>query len=538
MNDLKYHMSALWFLFLLILFVRGGAAQQELEPNEREQHEVSVNVKLLPIFAVYRDGSPVFDLQAGELELFVNNKPVPISFFKRYDFAAGKIEKKIEQKEDGERAVFIILDSMFNSNESFRRSRVIAVNLIKQGGPGDRFIVFENNLIGGLMRIAGPDEERETIIKKINQLKKPVDQWASQLFSSRDITNNIDFTLQLEERLETNVWESVRQMNLQSERLRYRHHAKQFSLMLARFQYILKTIDIPKVVFLISEGLATGAFNVDKSEGPDVLLDEARVLINNDELRRYKFQSILVADENNVSEQNGLYSSNLFTHLKEVVRAINYGGSMIYTVNPRRPNDTNDEAQAGEMSLRFLARESGGGYFAGSDPFALAKSLSQSTSAYYEMAFYNEPDAGEELNVRINCKREGVQVRTTTYTERSRNYSEMDQIQKKMFALNVIHGGGWSKHLGKVMPARFRKKENSLKSESVQLDVALPKEMKNRLLDIFIINMDPVTREVDMKMDSTQARDWIQLKFNGQKDRQHYFVIIEPEKTYCLFNKS
>ena len=98
----------------------------------------------------------------------------------------------------------------------------------------------------------------------------------------------------------------------------------------------------------------------------------------------------------------------LFRYLDEIVKSINYGGSVIHTINPGRPNDTNDAGISGEMSLRYLAGESGGSYFIGSDTQDIVKRIEKSTSAYYEMVFYIDPGVSDKLEVELKCKREGV----------------------------------------------------------------------------------------------------------------------------------
>ena len=163
---------------------------------------------MIPVFAVETQGNPVFDLEKEDMTLYVNGKPRDIAYFKRYDFETSTIEKDKEQvlPEEKERVVFIIVDTMFNSNNGFKRSKDIAGDIVKQGKPGDQFVVFENTIFGGLKHIAGPADSRENLLKKIGKLKRPIEKWASQLLSSRDLLNNIDFSIETEERLETEQW--------------------------------------------------------------------------------------------------------------------------------------------------------------------------------------------------------------------------------------------------------------------------------------------------------------------------------------------
>ena len=483
-------------------------------------------------------GNPVFDLDKNEIELLVNGKPYEIAYFKRYDFESSTVEKNPVTREEQERVIFIILDTMFCSNKGFRYSRQIAEDMVRQGKPGDQFVIFENNTVGGLKHVAGPSDDREKTIKKIGRLRRPVDRWATQLHQRRDMMNNIDFSIISDARLETIGWESIRELDMASESMRYKFQVEQFSRVLSDFKYILKTISKPKMVFLISEGVADEAFKI-KFKGDQPLT--AGVTKESDaQLVAQRFQSILVRDEKTPLEENKVYSTNLYLYLKDLVKSINYGGSVINTINPRRLNDTNDLGTSGEMSLKFLAGESGGKYFAGSDPEEIAKRIEKTTSAYYEMVFYTDPEAGEKLEVEINCKRKDVRIYTTNYAEGSRFYRDMDLLQKKIFAFNVATGGQWSRTSGKVMRIPFKKIKNTKieKQNIYTLDIPLPNQMKNKKLDIFLIRRDPESNSVEMRLVKKEAKNWVKLNVSPEEKKEQYFVIIEPKNTFCIYNKT
>lgn len=511
-------------------------SQEDNTDQEPLSYKISVNVKLLPVFALDKKGNPVFDLEKEEIELLVNGKPYDITYFKRYNFESSSIEKKEIVPEVKERVVFIILDTMFNSNKGYRYSKKIARDIVKEGKPGDRFVVFENNPIGGLKHIGGPDTPRKQLLRKIARLKRPLERWASQLYKSRSLTNNIDFSLVTDARLETIGWESLRTLELQSENLRYKYQVEHFSRILSDFQYILKTISKPKLVFLISEGMADGAFKK-RLKGESTYV-EGKANESDAELRASRFQSILLNNDTSVADENKVYSTILYKYLNSLVKSINYGGSVINTINPRRLNDINDIGDSGEKSLRYLATESGGTYFSGTDSAEIAKRINKTTSAYYEMVFYTTPEDGRKLQIDIRCKRKGVRLLTTNHAEGSRYYRDMDPVQKKMFAFNVATGGDWSRNTGKVMRIPYKKTINENIKRIYTIDVPLPNEMKNRKLDIFLIQRNPKTNRVDMRLINKDAKDWVKLNINDNNKREQFFVIIEPMHTYCIYNKT
>lgn len=526
------------------------AQEKQVPPKTQEStkngddslnYQVDVSVKLLPVFALDADSNPVFDLEQQDMELYVNGEPREIAYFKRYDFKTSTIEKKKMEPEEKERVIFIILDTMFISNTGFRRSKEIAGDIVKQGKPGDQFVVFENTIFGGLRYIGGPTDIREKLLEKIAGLKRPIEKWPTHLFNTRDLLNNIDFSIETEERLETEQWKNLRDFYLDSEAMRYKHQVEHFCRVLSQFKYILKTISKPKLVFLLSEGMADGAFKM-KVQGTDMAVTDDPKPESDAELRRRKYDTILVKPENDLLQEKQAYSTDLFRYLNEIVKSINYGGSVIHAINPGRPNDTNDAGVSGEKSLRYLAGESGGSYFTGSDTQEIAKRIVKSTSAYYEMVFYIDPALGDNLQVELKCKRKGVRVYTTGQTEGGRSYRDMDQMQKRMFALNVVTGGSWSRNTGKVMLIPYRKVEvgKNNNEDFYTLDVPLPNQMKNKKLDIFLIQRDPETNRVDMSLVNRDAKNWVKIKIKsrGSENLEKFFVIIEPMDTYCIYNKT
>jgi len=546
----------LYLLYIILVGLVSGMAhpaapaqEKQESPEAREStkttddalsYRVDVNVKLLPVFALDAAGSPVFDLEQEDMELYVNGEPRGIVYFKRYDFETSTVEKRKMVPEEKERVIFIILDTMFISTTGFKRSKEIAGDIVKQGKPGDRFVVFENSIFGGIRYIAGPTDSREKLLEKIAKLKRPIEKWATHLFNSRDLLNNIDFSIETEERMESENWRPLREFYLDAEGMRYRHQVEHFCRVLSQFKYILKTISKPKLVFLLSEGMADGAFKMNL-RGVDMPVEEVHPE-SDAELRRRKFVTILVKPEKDVLHEQQVYSTALFKYLNEIVKSINYGGSVIHTINPGRPNDTNDAGVSGEKSLRYLAGESGGSYFTGSDPQEIAKRIVTSTSAYYEMVFYIDPELGDNLQVELKCKRNGVRVYTTGHAEGGRFYRDMDPVQKKMFALNVVNGGSWSRNLGKVMLIPYRKLAvgKNDNEDFDTLDVPLPSQMKNKKLDIFLIKKDPETNRVDMSLVNKDAKNWVKIKIKsrGSENLEKFFVIIEPLDTYCIYNKT
>lgn len=483
-------------IFLLLMM---GIVMWAQEPLS---YEVSVDAMLVPLFVVDSKGNPVYDLAREELELYVNGTPMEITWFKRFEFEYDKVTnrevavKKEPVLKPPDRIIFIIIDGVFNSSPGLRRSKKIAVDIIKEGGEGDRFVIVQNTPSGGIKHIAGPGGTREFLIKKVKKIIPMNAVWKRGLFSGGGIYGR---------RSGSDLKTTFRG---QLEVMEYQKSVKRLGLVLARFKYVLKTITRPKIVFLISEGISKGAFeeNSGINSGPE----------------------------------HSIYSPvflkiRLFDYLKKIVNAVNNGGSVLYAINPQNILKSVDERASGEISLRYLAGESGGKYFAGSDTRKIIKQVRKTTAAYYELAFNIPSQLGENLKLKIICKRKGTRVHTLSRSERNRPYRKMEALQKKVFAYNVVTGGSWSRMLGTVEKANFKKMKKD-KNKFV-IEVELPEEMKNRELDVFIIDTHPAGEAVSMHFKTAKATGTLRLNIKPAKIKNQSFVIIDPIETRCLFGE-
>lgn len=520
--------SIYWGLVFLIT-----AFYQPLTAAEAGQdpitHKISVDVMLVPIFVVGDDGNPVFDLKKEDFEVYANGAPVEIAQFIPFHFEHLEevvekvtVTKKKGRDKEPSRAVFLIIDSVFNSIPGYRRAKRIAIDIIQNGSSEDMFIVLENRAGGGPRHIAGPDESRESIIKEINKLKLPTGKWERDLHLTREW--NILADSQYYDPVHNAAsLEDLTNRVRYTDQLAYKNQAHHFSRFLARFKYALKTITRPKVVFLISEGIAKAAFKELKE--PEKVPEYA------------KSQSAFRKTEKRVSEENEAREMRLFEDMQKIVKAMNEGGSVLYTINPGKFR--HDEEASGEMSLKYLAHESGGQYIAGSDAEKIIKKVKKTTAAYYELAFAAAPDLGKNIDLQIKCKREGVKINTFKQTERTKPYFRMDPVGKKLFALNMVTGGSWSRMMGKVVRIKYRMLRNEKSGDEtyVMIEVPLPKKMKDRKLDMFLVQLDPKTKKVHIEMLTQAVKDRANFIIRKKDDTKEFFVIIEPLFSYCIYNQ-
>lgn len=514
---------------------------QEKTMKDDRPYVVSVDVMTTPLFVVDDKGNPVNDIRQEELMLLVNNKPTDILTFKHISFddevesgtkqePADTLPVKQEAALQRERVIFIILDTMFNGITSFRRSQDIAINLIKNSSKWDQFVLLENNPFGGLKYLGGPDNDKEKLTDILSALRPPADKWYEGLHRSREISNNLFFDPSRDARVESEQWKSTKSLQDNSDRQQYQNQVKRFIEVLSQFKYALKTIDKPKIVFLISEGVAMDAFRAEYGKEVTYLETPAS---SSDEPGR-GFYSIFNKGESTVFDNKKLYSAFMLSYLVEIVHSINSGGSVLYTISPKRMDDTNDPAADGDASLRFLASESGGKFFSGSQPVEIAQRIKKTTTAYYEVYFRLLPDMGKSMSVQVKCSRPGVHVHSLVHTEKNNPYFAMEKIQKKIFALNTATQGTWSRIVGKVMQGKFKA---ALDNNLISVNIPLPNVMQNKKLDIFLIRMHPKTQETVVDFMEGNVKTSVELKFKKRKDMRQFFVLVEPSKPYCLYNE-
>lgn len=507
-------------IFSLVWIPALSARQEDIT------HKVSVDLMLLPVFVTQSDGSPVHGLVKEDFELSINGQPVPISHFLSYEFTHQvEVQEKVREAapsvsrpQTPTRAIFIIIDSVFNDFFAFRRARELAVDIIRNGSPGDMYFVLENNAAGGPRYISGPENSHDETIKRINELKLPSSKWSKNVFLTREYNYEADSDtydpVEVSGRLKA-LSNDTRQMEQEA----YKNQALHFATFLSKFKYALKTITRPKVVFLLSEGIAASAFkNMNNRTNETV---------------NYSFG----ASEKNPTDDHSSTDVRLFSSLIKTIRAINEGGSVVYTVNPGRPKQ--DSETSGEMSLRFIAHESGGQYIAGKDTEKIITRIKDVTSAYYEIAFVPSPEMDKNLDISLKSKRPGLTVSTFRQTERVKPYYRMEPMEKKLFALNMVTGGSWSRLMGKVVRVNYKKlrAEKSGDSTTSMIQVDIPPKMADKPLDIFVIRVDPITKKADIEFQPQTVKERANLIIKGSKNTSQFFVIIEPVFSYCIYNQ-
>ena len=509
----------LLFLFLIYFIIPGISAHAQVSADDQQKslkYEIDVNAQIIPVFAVTTGGEPVFDLNAEDIELSVNGKPTKIASFAisrvEGDQGSSKIDDDDQKRVESQgRINFIIFDSVSNSQKGLRRGKEIALGIIKESPKTDAFVLLESNPKSGLRYVAGPDNDKNKLAKEIKNVVKIAGQRYFSYFGFR----SSEVTLGEKPRRANEDSRSYRErlfkiaMDMaEADKKEYQKQVMIFLHSLSQMKFALKTITQPRMVFLISGGIPTSSLGINV-------------------VSYYKFMG-------------------------NTAKAINYGGSVLYMINPIPAKDdssmSNDRIS---QSLKFMADESGGKYFAGSDLKKIVTRVKKHTRAYYELAFYpgdgNKPK-DDKLRINLNCKRKGVIVNTVNYSERGKPYREMETMQKKLFALSVVTGGSWSRIVGKVKKVKFKKLKRgknraqakmstaNAKHKNAYISIPIPENMR-KPVDVFVVNLEPETMKANIGVSRQEVTETLEMEVPVVDGKQQYVVIVEPQKTRCLYNQ-
>lgn len=486
-------------LSVLIFLIFWGIALSQEDWQQPLKYEVQVQAQLIPFFAVDKRGEPVFDLHQEEVRLYVDKSPRKIIEFKRYEFVGSREEPEPEKTVDfqvkpPERIIIFIMDTVFSSVSGIKRARKIALGIINLASPGDGFIVMKNDLFEGLRYIVGPTKDKAVLIKAIKKevlashLNFSEQSLRKKLVEAKKGMQNARITVEAE------LWRIMMEMRTMVQEKR--EDLKVFSYNLIQLKHVLKTITLPKIVFLFSEGVPVWVLG---------------------------------------SREKQFYMN----YLKQAAIAVNEGGSLLHLINSARIETQAMSPYSGKEGLRFMADTSGGKYFGGSKVENIVKQIKQSSAAYYELIFYPKTEEVKKFQIRIDCTRKGVKINTIKYLELDKPYERMELAQKKLFVLNVVNGGSWSRMSGKVRLAKFSRVEEGVKREESyhRIRVPLPMEIQNQDLDVYLVDIDSMTLKASFALSTQKATDFVELETHLTKNSNYYFVIIEPSRTFCLYNQ-
>lgn len=484
---------ALIIISALIAILPGDARSQD-QGHKKLEYEVSVSAQLVPVLAVDGKGNPVYDLKQEELELIVNGKPTGIIFFNGYRLdmtEASRARKRVipVKAKIPERLHFIVLDTMISNMNTMGLARVIAMRIIEKATSGDAFVILESNQDTALQHVVGPEKNRKKLFKAMKEIENR--------FKRRNMEQKFMRELQASSR-GSNAERIAAQFlaignnKAAREREKYQNDIRRFAYSLKQLKYALKTTTLPKTVYLISPGPRA----------------------------------------NQIAENQVTY----MRFLEDSAKAINHGGGLFFVINPLK-----QKKSGGGSQLKFMADAAGGKFISGTGIKDVVSQVKKSTSAYYELAFNSKAGPGKKNKINLTCKRKGVHLTSIAHSEQGRPYKSMNSPEKRLFVLNIVSGGSWSRMVTPVQQLTYKTLDASTGKngfttiKKIQLD--LPLEMMNRKLHIYQVAVEATTRKVNFKFAEKAVKESEGIVFEITPGKFYYFVMIDPIGNTCVFNR-
>jgi VWFA-related protein len=474
----------------------GQTDQDKTQKNQSEYYEVDVTVQLLPVFAVDKKGNPVYDLKKQDIEFYVDGKPTEIvSFlasrmeveeFTRPPAQGAETKKAPAPMRPTERINFIILDTLVSNAKIMEINKTIAAAIINKASAGDSYVIFQTNQAQGFRYVIGPEKDKMKLFQALRGIKVP--------YIRRDLRANVarrkrDYYASLGTHGERDsINTSLYILRAEREQEMYQRDIQRFAQAVRELKYALKTIRLPKTVFLISAGT-----------------------------KHYGL---------------GISGATQYRLLEGAAKAVNFGGAMLYVVNPIMYRSENKR-----KALKFMADVSGGKLVHGANIREIVDTVQKSTAAFYELAFQPPAQSGTRNRISMKCKRKGVELISVNYSEKSTPYPKMNKAEKKLFALNVVNGGNWSRITAKVGKIRYKKLDIGTGNAAHTVEITLPTAMRNRPLDVFLVHIDPETQKADMTIEKKTITGKAILQLTPKENRNAYFVLIEPTTPFCIYNQ-
>lgn len=469
------------------------AAGSPRYPSPDLKHALKVEVKIIPMFAVDSKGKPVLDLKKTDLSLLINNKKAPFQF---YRFTSEEIISDQHIKVQ-KRNIFIVIDSLFKTEHGFSLSKQIVEKLVADAFSDDLITILEISPMGGLRHIYGPSSHKTRLIQKIRDLKQFPDHFMT-------IPEDTHFPAVVDREGEEpeppaksgrNRREKEARMNKKTREIETEYGkwtAIFYIKTLQKLQHILRMTENRKMVFLVSQGTPHRIF-VDRKQ---------------------------------------------MDFVRDTLNSIKTSETILYTIYPKR--ETYEElrhgVQTGDSLLRYLAQSAGGKYFEGSDPNVIVKEVKRTTSAYYELVFSPTAQMGKTQTIHIKSNRPGLRFYYIQNTSKPLPYREMSLLEKKLFALDAVSKGRWSRRIASV--TKIANEIELIKGKNLQkVKIKLPPQLVNKKCDVFFLNINQKTQNNAFVVERTKFKSQHTFVMETKAGFQTYIIIVEPKSAHCIYTE-
>lgn len=442
------------FSILIIIVVNNNTLVSipglESESQEKEQHEVTVTLKLIQVYVTDRDGKPAMDLELEDFELFDNGEKKDLTEFERYTLNSPRVGKKKEEKpldqiykpkptpaeevqpaQTMNRKFFFFFDFAFNNRKGIKKSKEGALHFIDTKlHPTDEIGLMSYSLINSLslheFLTTNHQKVREAIegigIEKVLGYANNVEEqfWRNTLKLSAPDASEYHQPLDAMKFTGDTQFQQMREQATNMDRGAFRKQVSSFTAKMSELAKALRYIPGHKHIILFSTGIPTSylygiptPFGVSGTYRRDLSISIEDNL--GDAARRIKFESML----------KELASSN----------------SQFYSLDTEDLRETimKDERMMGGGTMKQISKTTGGKYYGRIHNYEeIMEEIQDVTSSYYVLGYYTgEEWDGKYHRIKVNAKRKGYDVRAQSGYFNPKSFAEFSEVEKQIHLIDL-----------------------------------------------------------------------------------------------------
>jgi|GEM_PF-1117437 len=533
-------------VFVVSVFFLFGQSTKKDNPDIVEK--VDVNWWQVPVFAIDNSRNPITDLQPEDIEIRVNNQPVTnFLVFKRTFSTTEKKEEPgpgpqtppavVTTQEEAppilkKKLVFLLFDVTLSSETSTRKSKTIAVEMIKKIKEDAVFFLLTIEPFTGLRFICGPISDKNQMMNQIDRKIIPrknerfvdMSKFTGGSFSPMDDGGvRMPALSSHPERSFSHMDDGGGAMDPEAVASFYQRKNESFFYGINSLCLILDSFDDNKFLYLFSEGLSNAlrksvrggeSYYFSRFQQVSQKLGKSGTVL-------FIINTLGVADP-----------SQLMT---EKYRELNLGSE---------PDSafTKEEEFSGEISLRYMAKESGGKYIEGENT-QIVETIDNMNHAYYEIFFQDIPGIkSPNRSISIKSKQNEIEIHTINTLALRKNYLDMSPLEKELFAFNLAADNPMTHKEMKIQHACVTKIDTGKKS--IQYHITLPNDFLKRPFDLYKIwiNNEDTEQEVALieKETINPQKNKIKIECITPKKIEEtnktwpYFVLIDPKENSAV----
>lgn len=488
---------------------------------------IDVELRQIPFYAVDGKGHPVFDLRAGEVELQLGDRTIPLESFDHYPTAGAETIHSLEQAPapappgTEPRHVFLLFDQVFSNPRGLVKGRELAEDLLERLPEDDYLYLLTYHSQTGFRQVLGPlradAEGRARVVESIDDLQHNVERvLLNTSFLNDDggrgslpplvMGHGGDDTSQrhgvggkmLPAEQAHNMYEAAAAI----ERSVYREAANDLAGGLEVLAASLGQLKGAKLLVFLSDGLTRDLY-FEGSWG-------YRPGTNSEAYhgKEWRYGPIMYRFEDALRSLARSGTIPIFLQLDETVKI-------------------------GRDSLVHWSESAGGLYLENGTAQDLAVRIADSTSAYYEAGFYTREDYDFDTpEVKVVIHRKDVRAIQPKRLRQRRGFETLDASQREFLIVDFVRGGVAGESL-----AALHQLEGQLASRkskrSLVFQADWPEAARGKKLELYDVALELVDGK-DPKMlrferKGVAAEDPVRLETALPRDGVYVWGIVAVE---------